>query len=658
MKKIGKYIYLGNIVPLLINIGIVYVAYFLCRMLFYLVNLDMYGDIGFGHLMELFGAGVIFDTTAILYTNAIIIIMFLFPLHLKENRLYYKIVRWVYTLINSLCIALNMVDCVYIQFTGKRTTMSVFNEFSNEGIGNMLNIMGKQFLDNWYLVLLAFALFYALYKLFRKPKTLDVDNILSYYLSNIAWLGLVIPLSVAGMRGGFTTATRPITISNANQYADNPSETGLILNTPFSIIRTLNKTPFVTPDYMPMARATELFNPIHQPNDSTEFKPMNVVVLIMESFSKQHFGFYNKHLKNGTYKGFTPFLDSLIEEKAYTFKYSYANGRKSIEGMPSVLSGIPNFVEPLFLTPASLNDISGLARELSTNKGYESAFFHGAMNGSMGFEAFANSSGFQKYFGRTEYNEDTRYHGDDDFDGTWAIWDEEFMQFYCDKMTEMHEPFMTALFSASSHTPYALPERYVGKFPKGDHRIQECVAYSDNALRLFFEKASKQPWFENTIFVLTADHTSGQVDPEYLTSLGHYAVPIIIYAPGHPELHGYDTERVVEQSDIMPTVLSYIGYDKPYVAFGEDMLNVPAEDSFAIHWVPEGELYQTVYRNYAIDFDGKQVVHAYDYRADSLLTNDVRQTMPRETLKYMEELTKAVVQQYMWRMNTNNLVIK
>jgi len=158
--------------------------------------------------------------------------------------------------------------------------------------------------------------------------------------------------------------------------------------------------------------------------------------------------------------------------------------------------------------------------------------------------------------------------------------------------------------------------------------------------------------------VLTADHTSGQVDPEYLTSLGHYAVPIIIYAPGHPELHGYDTERVVEQSDIMPTVLSYIGYDKPYVAFGEDMLNVPAEDSFAIHWVPEGELYQTVYRNYAIDFDGKQVVHAYDYRADSLLTNDVRQTMPRETLKYMEELTKAVVQQYMWRMNTNNLVIK
>lgn len=658
MNNLLKYIHSRNILPLAWNVLMVYLAYFLCRLCFYIVNLDMYGDVGFGHLMELFGAGVIFDTSAILYTNLLIILLFLFPLHWKEKKLYYKITRWIYTVVNSFCIALNMADCVYFQYTGKRTTMSVVSEFSNEGVGNMVNILGKQFLDNWYLVLIAFALFYALYKLFRSPKQLEVENKLAYYITNLVCLGLIIPLSVAGMRGGFTTATRPITISNANQYAENPSETGVILNTPFSIIRTINKKPFVTPDYMPMAKATEYFNPLHQPADSTEFKPMNVVVLIMESFSKQHFGFYNKELRNGTYKGFTPFLDSLIEEKAYTFKYSYANGRKSIEGMPSVLSGLPNFVEPLFLTPASLNDISGLARELSTNKGYTSAFFHGAMNGSMGFEAFANSSGFQKYYGRTEYNEDPRYHGDDDFDGTWAIWDEEFMQFYCDKMTEMKEPFMTALFSASSHTPFALPERYKDKFPKGDHRIQECVAYSDNALRLFFEKASKEPWFENTVFVITADHTSAHIDPVYRNSLGNYAVPIIIYAPGMPQLHGYNTESVVEQSDIMPTVLNILGYDKPYIAFGEDMLSTPAEKTFAIHWLTESESYQMVYQNYVIDFDGKAVTHAYDYRKDPLLKNDIRSTMPSTTLQYMENLTKAIVQQYMYRMNNNELVVR
>ncbi len=657
MNWIKKYIYTNNIFPLIINIALIYVAYFLCRLFFYLANLDLYGDVGFTHLIDLFGAGLIFDTSAILYTNAIIIFLFLFPLHFKEKKIYYKTTRWIYTVINSFCIALNMVDCVYFQYTGKRTTMSVFSEFSNEGIGNMMNIMGKQFLDNWYLVLIAFILFYALHKLFRTPTHLTVENKLAYYITNTVCLAIIIPIGIAGMRGGFTTATRPITISNANQYAENPSETGIILNTPFSVIRTLNKTPFVTPSYMTEEEALKLFDPVHEPNDSLSFKPMNVVVLIMESFSKQHFGFYNKELRNGTYKGFTPFLDSLIEEKAYTFKYSYANGRKSIEGMPSVLSGIPNFVEPLFLTPASLNDISGLAHELS-NKGYHSAFFHGAMNGSMGFEAFAKSTGFQEYYGRSEYNDDPRYDGDDDFDGTWAIWDEEFMQYYCDKMTELREPFITALFSASSHTPFALPERYKGKFPKGDHRIQECIAYSDNALRLFFEKASQQAWFENTVFVLTADHTSGQVDPEYRTSLGYYSVPIIIYAPGLPELHGYNTETIVEQSDIMPTILSLLQYDKPYIAFGEDMLSVKPEDSFAIHWLPESEQYQLVYQNYVIDFDGKEVTHAFNYRNDPLLSTDIRKSMPKNILLYMERKTKSIVQQYMKRMNTNQLVIK
>lgn len=658
MKKFFEKLHLDNIMALAWNMLMVYAAYFLCRLLFYLVNLGMYGDIGFTHVVGLFGAGEIFDTSAILYTNAIIIILFLFPLHWKESKVYYKVVRWIYIVINSLCIASNMIDCVYFQYTGKRTTASVFSEFSNEGVGNMANIMGKQFIDNWYLVLLAFLLFWALFKLFKSPKQLEVKHKIGYYLTNVVALGIIIPLSVAGMRGGFTTATRPITISNANQYAENPSETGIILNTPFSLIRTFNKKPFVTPEYMSDEEALSYFNPVHMPADSVEFQPQNVVVLIMESFSKQHFGFFNKQLRDGTYKGFTPFLDSLIENEAYTFKYSYANGRKSIEGMPSVLSGIPSFVEPFFLTPASLNDVSGLARELSENKGYRSAFFHGAMNGSMGFEAFAKSSGFQQYFGRTEYNDDPRYHGDDDFDGTWAIWDEEFMQFYCDKMSEMEEPFMTAFFSASSHTPFALPERYKDKFPKGDHRIQECVAYSDNAIRLFFEKAKKQPWFQNTVFVITADHTSGQLDPVYRTSLGYYEVPIIIYAPGTPELHDYDEHKVVEQSDIMPTVLSLLGYDRPYVAFGEDVFSTPADSSFAIHWVPESESYQMVYNDYVIDFDGKTVTHAFNYRRDPLLQSDILSSMPKDTLSYMENKTKAVIQQYMQRMNTNNLVIR
>ena len=161
----------------------------------------------------------------------------------------------------------------------------------------------------------------------------------------------------------------------------------------------------------------------------------------------------------------------------------------------------------------------------------------------MGFQAFAHATGFQRYYGRTEYNQDPKRNGDEDFDGTWAIFDEEFLQFFADRMTEMQQPFMTAVFTASSHTPYSMPERYKNVFPKGEEALQESIAYSDHALKLFFETARKKAWFKNTLFVITADHTSRQIDPFYKTSLGYYTVPIILYAPGDESLHGYDTER-------------------------------------------------------------------------------------------------------------------
>ena len=403
--------------------------------------------------------------------------------------------------------------------------------------------------------------------------------------------------------------------------------------------------------------AAALYTPLHQPAGNGTFMPRNVVVLILESFSKQHIGFYNKTLRNGTYQGFTPFLDSLITA-SMTWQYSYANGRKSIEGMPSVLSSLPNFVEPLFLTPASLNAMSGLARELGENKGYTTAFFHGAQNSSMGFHAFARATGFQRYYGREEFNADPNFHGDEDFDGTWAIWDEEFFQFYAEQMSQMHEPFMTALFSASSHDPFVIPEKYKGRFPQGERQLQECIAYTDYALKRFFEAASRQPWFKNTLFVITADHVSQQIDPFYCTTLGNYCVPIILYAPGDPSLQGYDQQRIVEQIDIMPTVLDYLHYDKPYIAFGRDMISTPANEGLALHWLPESSSYEYVWGNYALQFDGKDVTAAYAFRNDSTLSRNVLHTMPQDTLNMMQRQMKSFIQQYMQRMNGDQLTVK
>jgi len=646
---------------LLWDLLVVYCAYTLCRIVFLALNWSLYaGSITLSHGLELFGAGLLFDTPAILYTNAVILLMFLLPLHWKEHPAYYSVARWIYTIVNSIAIYMNLMDCVYFPFTGKRTTASIFAEFSNESTGEMAKIFGGQFLSHWYLVLLAALVTWALWKLFR-PRPEQVDRpaqLPRYYILRTLALLAAIPLCIGAIRGGFTKATRPITISNANQYVNRPAETGIVLNTPFSILRTIKKTPFVVPAYMSDEEALALYTPLHQPNDSVAFTPRNVVVLILESYSKQHIGFYNRTLRNGTYKGFTPFLDSLITSSAMTYRYSYANGRKSIEGMPSVLSSLPNYVEPLFLTPASLNAMSGLARELGEHKGYTTAFFHGAQNSSMGFHAFARATGFQRYYGRDEFNDDPNFNGDEDFDGTWAIWDEEFFQFYAQQMSKMKEPFMTALFSASSHDPFVVPEKYKGRFPQGERPLQQCIAYTDYALQRFFETASRQPWFKNTLFVITADHVSQQIDPFYCTTLGNYCVPIILYAPGDPSLHGYDEERIVEQTDIMPTVLSYLHYDVPYIAFGRDMLHGNASDGFALHWLPESSSYEYVWGDYALQFDGKDVTAAYLFRNDSTFSHNVLGTMPPATRNRMERHMKSIIQQYMQRMTTDNLTVK
>lgn len=648
----------SNVGSLAWNLLLVYVCYFICRLTFLLTNWAIFGDqFEWGYMFRLFAAGTIFDTTAILYSNALFIVLFLFPFHWKERSAFYRVVRWVFVAVNTFFLISNLVDCVYFRFSGRRTTMSVFQEFSHEAGGNMTSIFLKEFAVNWYLVVLAIALGILLYKLFRSPRPLPLHGPKwSYYVVQTVSLLVVAPFVVFGMRGGMTAATRPITISNANQYADRPVDACLVLNTPFSLFRTLGKKAFIVPQYLSEEEAVRVYSPLHTPADSIQFRPMNVVVLIVESFSKEFVGSFNTHLDNGTYKGYTPFLDSLLT-KGLTFQYSYSNGRKSIDGMPSVLSSIPSFVEPFFLTPASLNNVSSLARELK-HKGYYSAFFHGAMNGSMGFQAFANSVGFDSYWGRTEYNEDPKYHGDDDFDGTWAIWDEEFLQFFCDRMAEFKQPFVTSVFTATSHNPYALPERYKNVFPKGTHPIHECIGYTDNALRHFFATASKQPWYNNTLFVITADHASMNEHPEYVTDLGAFTVPILFYAPGMPELQGKDTETVVEQIDIMPTVLGILGYDRPYIGFGQDILHTPKEDKFAVNYISGSGIYQLVKGDYLIQFDGEQVIHAYRFRTDVLMKDDVKDSMPQEVRKEMEIQLKSIIQQYMQRMNNNELVYR
>lgn len=325
------------------------------------------------------------------------------------------------------------------------------------------------------------------------------------------------------------------------------------------------------------------------------------------------------------------------------FKYSFCNGRKSIDGMPSILCGIPMFKEPFVLTPASMNDYTSMAGLLAA-KGYSTSFFHGAIRGSMGFLAFSKKIGFQQYYGRQDYDADPRFGGEDDFDGHWGIWDEPFLQYWAAKIGEMKQPFMTTCFTVSSHTPYVIPDKYKNIYKEEGLVIHKCIRYTDMAIGKFFAVAQKQPWFKNTIFVITSDHTNLSDHKQYQTDIGGFSSPIIIYDPSK-EIKPCMKNGIAQQIDILPTVLSALGYDKPYLSFGCDLLTTPMKETYAVNYL--NGIYQYCKYGYTLQFDGKQTIGIYRLD-DKLMQHNLKGKVKEQA--QMEKELKAIIQQYMYRM--------
>lgn len=608
-------------------------------------------------LLKAFKGSLVFDTSAIVYTHLPYLLLMLMPFRFRDKNWVANLAKGYYLVVNAIAITANLADVVYYAYTNRRTTCSVFAEFDADSSQVSAAILAE-LLQHWYLFVLEIALVFMLWKLYVKPRGYSelssiMEKLRYYAISTLAFVAAVV-LCVGGARGGYATATRPIAMSNAHQYVNRPCEASLILNTPFSMIRTVTKKPFTIPDFYGSDEVDRIFSPVHIANDTVQPNKKNVVVFILESFSREFVGYSNPNLDDGHYKGFTPFIDSLMVH-SLTFDYTFANGRKSIDAMPSVLSSIPYFVEPFFLTPYSLNQLSGLAKELKSFD-YHTAFFHGAQNGSMGFMAFSKATGFDEYYGRENYDEDARFGGDKDFDGTWAIWDEPFLQYYAQKMDELPQPFMTSVFTASSHHPFKVPKQYENRFTDVDNNpLHKCIAYTDYALRRFFDEAKKMAWYDNTLFVFVADHGNMPDHEVYQTDLGLYSITLFFYDPSG-DIKPQNRNCIAQQIDIMPTVLGYVGYNKDYIAFGNDLLNTTDDQTWAVSY-NEG-LFQFVKGDYMIQLtqDGS-LKSIYRYKDDSLLKlNLLGQSIPEADS--MQATLKAMVQSYMQRMISDDLTVE
>lgn len=629
---------------MILRLLLAYFFYFIARLLFVLYNFSVLDVSSISEFFSLCYYGLIFDTAAIFYLNSLFVLLSMFPLGINTKQYYQKLLFYIYFFFNLIGYATNFIDFGYYKFIYNRTTISEWAVVKNEH--NIVQMFLRFAYSYWHIFLLFIVLSFAwiyLYKKIRFKSTPYKKPMVFYISISIASLLIMLTLMVAGIRGGdLKKSTRPINLVDANRYVKKIQHADVILNTPFAIIRTFGIKKFQKVNYQISTSETQnLIQPIKTYTPKSDSKP-NIVLFITESYGREYMGAFNKHKNIPDYQSFTPFLDSLANH-SLIFSNAFTNGRKSIHGMSSVLAGIPSFVDAYTSSPYAKQPVESLVSTLNS-MGYDTSFFHGAPNGSMGFLGFSNILEFDHYYGKTEFNDDTQ------FDGSWGIWDEPFFQFMKTTLDTKESPFLATIFTVSSHEPYAIPEKYKEKFPEGSIPMHKCVEYTDFAFQQFFEAAKKEPWFENTIFVITADHCNKVYFDEYRKDINRYAVPIMFYDPKGNYV-GEHTD-LAQQIDIYPTILQMAGYDKPFRSWGRSLIDETQQtEPFVINH--DGVFYRYSKGNYICIFDGEKAIGFYDIDDLSLSQNLIANT--NEEMIQIEKSCKAFIKDYFDRIIDKNL---
>ena len=640
-----KFLRLQEYKVMIYRLLLVYIFYALSRLLFFIYNYSFLEIDSVFEYLRLSYHGLAFDTTAIFYLNSLFVLFSMLPLRVNTQRGYQKFLFVIYFLTNLIGMALNFVDLIYYKFNFSRTTVSEWDVIEHES--NLPQILGRFAVSYWHVFLLFFlcsALWIFLYNKIKVSTKSYRKGLFAYVISSVISFLIMATLMVGGIRGDFKYSTRPINLVDANRHAYKTQHADFVLNTPFAIIRTFNKKTFKkVPFDVKESVVDSLVKPIKVYKRSVTHKP-NIVVFITESYSREYMGAFNDSTKIKDYIGYSPFLDSLAT-KSLIFNNAFANGRKSIHGMSSVLAGIPSFKDAFTSSPFANQDVESVVSVLN-DEGYDTSFFHGAPNGSMGFLGFSNILGFDHYYGKTEFNNDLL------FDGVWGIWDEPFFQYTKDVLNTKTTPFFSTIFSVTSHEPYIVPEEYDGVFPKGTLPMHQCVGYTDFAFKQFFKAAQKEPWFENTIFIITADHTNQiYYKEQYLNPINRYAVPILIYSPNEEYL-GVSTE-LAQQIDIYPTILDMIGYNVPFRSWGRSLVN-QSEDRMTPYVMNfNGQNYQYSKGNLICIFDGVKAIGFYDIN-DLNLENNLIVNRTQE-MDAVELACKAFLKDYFDRIIDRDL---
>ena len=307
------------------------------------------------------------------------------------------------------------------------------------------------------------------------------------------------------------------------------------------------------------------------------------------------------------------------------------------------MASIPALMENDFTRSAYAdNDFDAFCQHLQQN-GYNTIFMHGGKNGILGFDEFSHRAGIRNYFGRIEYGDEN------DFDGQWGIFDGPFLQYVANTLNRVHEPFATMVYTLSSRYPYKVPRDF--ELPEESYfwsGFEKTVYYVDCALRDFFTTVSQMPWFDRTLFVITADYpNSVHFQPEYSNVWGMYAIPIAFYYPR--KISPIRCEEIAQQIDLGPSILSALGVNDTLFSFGRNLFDTISDPTFVSYY---NLTYQYCDGNYLVQSDGERPFGIFKPLSDTLLNDNLIDRL--QCSDVFDKLYKFV-QEYNNRMISNNL---
>lgn len=564
-KKKGIKIYVYLLLKGLLACGVLAAA----QLVFYLFNLRIFHISGLSEVAGILLGNIWFGAATVATFLAPYYLMMLLPFDFRWKR-WYRIVAEVLYIVPVLLILIPRgANTAYYQYTYRLLSDEIFSYL---GISGQMGSLAPHFaVDYWYAwvmpLMIAVIFLFVNSRLHFRDRNKFFNHLPKDIIAFLIGTGVLVLMA----RGG---VTRPIQLEDAGRWCQ-PKNSALVNNDAYNIFRTCFTPDLEEKEYMGANEATKVFR-YGSPStadslllSSDSIQQRNVVLIVLESFGQEFMGCYNTQEDADTR---TPFLDSLAKHS--TLYDGRSNGKKSIEGITAINTGIPNLMSiPLTNSAYSDDDFTGLPAVLKKH-GYHTAFFHGSYNGVMDFDRTCEKIGFDEYLGMDEYNAD-EMSKESDYDGVWGIFDEPFLQYTAKRIGTYSEPFMAEIFTVTSHHPFPIPEEHKGEFKEGRHPILKCVEYTDYALRRFFATAKEQPWYENTLFIICGDHSGHGLTPEYNDYDGWYRIPMMVFDPQQDS--AVRSTRIMQQIDLFPTLVDMLGLGckETVPGFGESALRQP-----------------------------------------------------------------------------------